>query len=148
MSEHRDIHVHLHLDGMGELLAAFLTDRRMLREILKKLEHMESKMATIDDLNTAVDGIQGVLTANDARVAALATAVSDAAATSAANDAAMQAEIKRLNDLLAAGGDPTALQASVDKLTAMSAEAVTEGQAIDSATSALAAAFPKTPPAP
>lgn len=145
MNDDRNIHIHFH--GIEGIISMLLTDHHLLHEILKKLEHMESKMATIDDLNTAVDGIQGVLTANDARVAALATAVSDAAATSAANDAAMQAEIKRLNDLLAAGGDPTALQASVDKLTAMSAEAVTEGQAIDSATSALAAAFPKSAPA-
>lgn len=100
-------------------------------------------MATIADLNTAVSNIQGVLTANDARVAALATAVSDAAASSAAHDAALDAEIKRLNDLLAAGGDPAALQGAVDNLTAMSAEGVTQGQALDTATTALAAAFPK-----
>lgn len=142
----------LHLELTGDQAERLLTrlglDDTKLDLILRKLENMEHKMATIADLNTAADAIQGVLTANDARVATLATAVSDAASTSAANDAAMQAEIKRLNDLLAAGGDPTALQAVADKLTAMSAEGVTEGQAIDNATSALAAAFPKTNPGP
>lgn len=116
---------------------------RKFTELSQQLARMEHKMATIADLNTAVSNIQGVLTANDARVAALATAVSDAAASSAAHDAALDAEIKRLNDLLAAGGDPAALQGAVDNLTAMSAEGVTQGQALDTATTALAAAFPK-----
>jgi hypothetical protein len=120
----------------------------LLHQILNKLTHMEKNMATVDDLKTAADALQGVLTANDARVAALAIAVSDAAATAAAHDAALDAEIKRLQDLLAAGGDPAALQAVADKLTAMSAEGVAEGTAIDSATSALAAAFPPAPPTP
>ncbi len=130
------LHVHLHIEGLTDLFGLGL-------RILQQLETMESNMATLADLNTAADALQGVLTANDARVAVLATAVSDAAATAATNAAALNAEIKRLNDLIAAGGDPAAVQAVVDKLTAMSAEGVTEGDAIDAATTALAAAFPK-----
>jgi len=136
MAEH---HFHLHIEGLGDVV-------RLLTRISCQLETMETKMATIDDLNTATDAMTGVMTSNDARVAALATAVSDAAAANATADAAMQAEIKRLSDLLAAGGDPAALQVVVDKLTAMSAEGVTQGQAIDDATTALAAAFPNPAP--
>jgi len=133
-------HIHLHIEGLGEVV-------RLLTRISCQLETMETKMATIDDLNTATDAMTGVMTSNDTRVAALATAVSDAAAANATADAAMQAEIKRLNDLLAAGNtNPVALQNVVDKLTAMSAEGVAQGAAIDDATTALAAAFP--PPTP
>jgi hypothetical protein len=141
----QNIHLHLHLPA--ELTAA-LSDHRLLHTILHQLDRMEFKMATIDDLNTAVANIQGTMTANDARVATLANAVSAAATANATADAAMQAEIKRLSDLLAAGGDPAALQIAVDNLTAMSAEGVAQGNAIDAATTALAAAFPPVTPTP
>lgn len=133
-----ECHIHLHISGLSELLG-------MGVRILHKLSSMESKMATIDDLNAAVANIQGTMTANDARVATLANAVSNAASANATADAAMQDEIRRLNDLLAAGGDPAALQTAVDNLTALSAEGVVQGEALDAATTALASAFP--PPA-
>ncbi len=81
-------------------------------------------------------------------VATLAHAVSEAAAYDAVHDAKLDAEIQRLNDLLAAGGDPVALQTVVDSLVALSAQGVAQGVAIDDATTALAAAFPTPPPAP
>lgn len=148
MSEQVELHLHLHIPSE---LTMLLSDRHLLHDIIAILNRMEAKMPTIDDLNAATDAVQGVLTSNDARVAALATAVSDAASVSSAHDADLAAQIAALQAQIAAGSiDPAALQPTVDKLVAMSIEAQTEGSAIDNATTALAAAFPKpvTPPAP
>lgn len=147
MSDRAIVHIEAS-ESMLERLLGLICPRwdRKLDEILHILHRMETKMATIADLNTAADAVQGVLTANDARVAALATAVSDAAASAAAHDAELLAQIQALQDQINAGGDPAALQAVVDKLAAMATEGQAEGDAIDAATTALAAAFP--PPAP
>lgn len=130
------LHVHLHIAELSDLLDVG-------RQILHKLSTMETNMPTIADLNDAVDNVKGVLSANDARVATLVNTVSEAAASDAVHDAALEAEIKRLNDLIAAGGDPAAIQAVMDKVTAMAAQGTAQGAAIDEATTALAAAFPK-----
>lgn len=140
--------VHIHFADVPQLLAVGVSILQKLTDISHTLATMETKMATVDDLNAAAAAMQGTMSANDARVATLAHAVSEAAANDAAHDAALDAEIKRLNDLLAAGGDPAALQAVVDSLTAMSAEGVAQGAAIDDATTALAAAFPAPAPTP
>lgn len=125
----------------------YLSDRSLLIEILLFLYDMESNiMATIGDLNNAVSDLKGNEDANDVRVAALVHAISDAASSSAARDNDMLAQIQTLKDVIAAGGDPAALQPAVDSLHEMAVQAKTQGEGLDAATSALAVAFP--PPAP
>lgn len=120
---------------------------RVDRQIFSLHERL-NKMATIDDLDAAVATLQGDLAANDTRVAAVAQAVSDAAAHAAAHDADLDAQIKALQAEIAAGNtDPVALQTAVDKIAALSTESVAQGQSMDAATTALAAAFP-TPATP
>lgn len=54
------LNIHLNFPNVTHVdLGDLLNTRTLLAHILQKLTEMEQKMATIDDLNTATDAVQG-----------------------------------------------------------------------------------------
>ena len=117
MSDDREIYVHIHLDGMDNLVSALLADRRFLREILDRITSMETKMSQMDDDITALTATVANLTTVDASAVALLNGIG--ARITAAVTAAQ-----------AAGATPAQLTAMTDLNTAVTTQAATMAAAV------------------
>lgn len=117
-----DRHIHIHLDGLGELLAALAADRHLLREILHKLTSLETKMSQMDDDITALQ----------ASVAAENTVIDSAVTLIEGFSAQIQAAV---DAALAAGATDAQLQSMTDLKTAVDTKAAALAAAVQAGTS-------------
>ncbi len=113
-----DIHIYHHI--VNDLQVGVI-----LQSIVQKLDLIIGKQ---DKVMGAVDNLTAAIDALEAKVVEL--------------DAALQKEVKQLADALAAG-DPVAVQAAADRITALSAKLTTDVAALQADDPAL----PPPPPA-